>query len=41
LIATATKIGGEDAHYVDGLDEKRAYGKINAYMAVAQAQSLK
>ncbi len=41
LIATATKIGGEDAHYVDGLDEKRAYGKINAYMAVTQAQSIK
>ncbi|KIM07132.1 MAG: hypothetical protein KU38_11160 [Sulfurovum sp. FS08-3] len=41
LIATATKIGTQDANYIDGFDEKRAYGKINAYMAVTQAQSLK
>ncbi len=41
LTSTATKIGGESANYVDGLDEKRAYGKINAYMAVSEAQKLR
>ncbi|MBN2825918.1 MAG: S8 family serine peptidase [Campylobacterales bacterium] len=41
LTSTATKIGGDKANYIDGFDEKRAYGKINAYLAVSEAQKLK
>jgi subtilisin family serine protease len=41
LTSTATKIGGDKANYIDGFDEKRAYGKINAYSAVIEAQKLK
>jgi len=35
LIQTAFKIGGDDAAYdSNGFDEKRAYGKVNAYEAL-------
>jgi len=40
LIATADKIGGTNANYIDGFDEKRAYGKVNALKAVQEAQKL-
>ncbi len=40
LIKTSTKIGGTDAKYAHGFDEKRAYGKINAGEAVKEAQKL-
>lgn len=40
LIDTADKIGGTAASYNNGFDEKRAYGKINAYKAVLEAQKL-
>ena len=40
LIATADKIGGTNANYINGFDEKRAYGKVNALKAVQEAQKL-
>ncbi len=40
LIATANKIGGVNANYKNGFDEKRAYGKINAIKAVTEAKKL-
>jgi len=40
LISTATKIGTQNANYIDGFDEKRAYGKINAHLAVSEVQNL-
>jgi len=40
LTSTATKVGDTKASYVDNFDEKRAYGKINAYQAVLEAQKL-
>ena len=46
LIRTAEKVGGIRAHYVKdpqtglSFDEKRAYGKINAYEAVKAAKAL-
>ena len=38
LIATADKIGGSDANYINGFDEKRAYGKLNALKALEEAK---
>lgn len=40
LIATADKIGGTNANYQNGFDEKRAYGKVNALKAVQEAKKL-
>jgi subtilisin family serine protease len=40
LIATADKIGDADANYINGFDEKRAYGKVNALKAVQEAIKL-
>jgi len=40
LTSTATKVGGSSANYIDGFDQKRAYGKVNAYQAVIEAQNL-
>jgi len=40
LISTATKISTQNANYIDGFDEKRAYGKINAHLAVSEVQNL-
>ena len=40
LTDTADKIGSTQASYNDGFDEKRAYGKINAYKVVLEAQKL-
>jgi len=40
LISTADKIG-IDANYIEGFDEKRAFGKINALKAVNEAIKLK
>jgi subtilisin family serine protease len=40
LIHNSDKIGGNDAAYIDGFDEKRAYGKINALKAVNAAKAL-
>ena len=40
LTDTADKIGSTQASYNNGFDEKRAYGKINAYKAVLEAQKL-
>lgn len=41
LTSTADKIGDSNATYINGFDEKRAYGKINAYKAVNKAIALK
>ena len=41
LISTADKIGSNANYNSDGFDEKRAYGKINAYNAVTSAKALK
>jgi len=38
LISTADKVGGDNADYWDGFDLERAYGKINAFKAVQEAQ---
>ncbi len=38
LISTADKVGGDKADYWDGFDQQRAYGKINAFKAVQEAQ---
>lgn len=40
LITTADKIGGENANYQNGFDEKRAYGKVNTFKAVEEAKKL-
>ncbi len=40
LTTTADKVGGANAVYNNGFDEKRAYGKINAGKAVAAAGNL-
>ena len=40
LIDTADKIGGSDATYQNGFDEKRAYGKLNAAKALEATQNL-
>jgi len=40
LTTTATKVGGDNANYIDGFDEKRAYGKVNAFSAVSGAKDL-
>ncbi|MCF6330590.1 MAG: S8 family serine peptidase [Sulfurimonas sp.] len=40
LIATADKIGGNDANYQNGFDIKRAYGKINATKAIQETKRL-
>lgn len=40
LISTADKIGSNANYDSDGFDEKRAYGKINAYNAVTSAKAL-
>ncbi|MCF6206687.1 MAG: S8 family serine peptidase [Sulfurovum sp.] len=37
LISTADKIGDQNANYVNGFDEKRAYGKVNAQQAIEEA----
>ena len=38
LISTADKVGGNQADYWDGFDLERAYGKVNAFKAVTEAQ---
>ncbi|MDQ7047653.1 MAG: S8 family serine peptidase [Sulfurovum sp.] len=40
LIDYSEQIGGDDASYEDGFDEKRAYGKVNASRAVFEAKKL-
>jgi len=40
LTTTADKVGGSNANYINGFDEKRAFGKINATKAVEAAQKL-
>jgi len=41
LISTADKVGSTASYNSDGFDEKRAYGKIDAYKAVLSAKALK
>jgi len=40
LIETATKIGVDSNYNSDGFDERRAYGKVDAYKAVLSAKAL-
>ena len=40
LISTADKVGGDNADYWDEFDQQRAYGKINAFKAVKEAQNI-
>lgn len=40
LTSTADKVGGTNANYINGFDEKRAYGKVNALRAVEEAKEL-
>jgi len=40
LIATADKVGGNNANYQNGFDERRAYGKLNATKAIEETKRL-